>query len=475
TKLNRELLRIGANSVWTPASPSKIEGWCMECCQLTKLTYCYGCSLAHVCQWCVQNRRCFLDNEPHLLRFRAFESPITKDKLQCIVDLYKELFPINQNAIKKFKKMTNQRKCRNELNVTWYNQLLLPITLNAAVFKFGQREVHVFGMYEGATTTTELPYRLVNHIDLYDKLLLDQINFERMSELPCELQRIYAQKYLKSSRLPSMRLKQVYYSDFTKQNLINRYKSKVRILIRNVSEFRWESDQAMHHDLVNNKDKILAALSTASVKQLETHDLNLGRLQLETFELGHHCKPNYIASEHWQPASKIGNCEWCSVKYMFRDMDWKIESLYNELMSFIQSCYKSNVNVGHCSSTENVYPIIKDIFWHSITEFIDGTIEKLFNAMNPVLVHDKRVIAFQWQIDIALFLHIKKILQIEAMPSALTLDQFTTIIKAIIDQWCNVGELEQLPLCVRRTDDLLDLQEEGKLSEEYELLISDSE
>ncbi|ANC33543.1 NSP1, partial [Rotavirus G3] len=475
TKLNRELLRIGANSVWTPASPSTIEGWCVECCQLAKLTYCYGCSLAHVCQWCVQNRRCFLDNEPHLLKFRSFESPITKDKLQCIIDLYKELFPISQSVIKKFKKMTNQRKCRNELNATWYNQLLLPITLNAAVFKFGQREVHVFGTYEGAAATTELPYRLVNHIDLYDKLLLDQINFERMSELPCELQRVYAQKYLKLSRLPSMRLKQVYYSDFTKQNLINRYKSKTRILTRNVSEFRWESDQAMHHDLVNNKDKILAALSTSNVKQLETHDLSLGRLQSETFELGHHCKPNYIASEHWQPASKVGNCDWCNVKYMFRDMDWKIESLYNELMSFIQSCYKSNVNVGHCSSSETIYPIIKEIFWHSITEYIDGTIEKLFNAMNPVLVHDTRVIAFQWQIDIALFLHIKKILQTEAIPSTMTLDQFTTIIKAIIDQWCNVSELDQLPLCTRQTDDLLDLQEEGKLSEEYELLISDSE
>jgi len=353
----------------------------------------------------------------------------------------------------------------------WYNQLLPPITLNAAVFKVGQREVHVFGVYEGTVAVHNLPYRLVNHIDSYDKLLLDQINFERMGQLPSELQSVYAQRYFKMARLPSMKLKQVYYSDFTKQNIINRYKSKSRILIRNVSEFQWESDQAMHHDLLHNKDKILAALSTSCTKQLETHDLNLGRLQLETFELGHHCKPNYIASEHWQPASKIGNCNWCNVKYLFRDMDWKMESLYNELMSFIQSCYKSNVSVGHCSSSESIYPIIKDVFWHSITEHIDGTVEKLFNAMSPVLVHDQRVITFQWQIDIALFLHIKKILQTESVPTTFTLNQFTTIIKAIINQWCNVAELDPLPLCVQQTDKLLELQNEGKLSEETEFQI----
>ncbi|ARB49214.1 NSP1 [Rotavirus A] len=475
TKLNRELLRIGANSVWTGVSSNKIKGWCIECCQLTELTFCHGCSLAHVCQWCIQNKRCFLDNEPHLLKLRTFESPITREKLQCIIDLYNLLFPVSPGVISKFKKIVKQRKCRNEFDKSWYNQLLLPITLNAAAFKFQSREIYVFGFYEGSSPCIDLPYRFVNCIDLYDKLLLDQINFERMSSLPDNLQSIYASKYFKLSRLPSMKLKQIYYSDFSKQNLINKYKTKSRIVLRNLTEFNWDSQTDLHHDLINNKDKILAALSTSSLKQFETHDLNLGRVKADIFELGHNCKPDYISSNHWQPASKISQCKWCNVKYAFRDMDWKMESMYNELLSFIQSCYKSNVNVGHCSSIESAYPLVKDLLWHSITKYIDQAIEKLFNAMNPVQVNEQQEINFHWQIDIAFYMHIKMILKTEALPFTFTLGQFNSIIKGIVNQWCNVTELDHLPLCTEQTHKLIKLEEEGKLSEEYELLISDSE
>ncbi|AOW69410.1 NSP1, partial [Rotavirus A] len=475
TRLNRELLKIGANSVWTPTYSNKIKGWCIECCQYTELTFCHGCSLMHVCQWCIQNKRCFLDNTPHLLKLRTFESPITKKKLQCVIDMYNSIFPINCNVINKFKKMINQRKCRNELNDVWYNQLLLPITLNAAVFKFQSKEIYVFGFYEGNGSCINLPYRFVNCTDIYDKLLLDQVNFERMCDLPNNLQSMYATKYFKMSRLPSMKMKQVYYSDFTKQNLLRRYGINTRLILRNVTETNWNSEIEMHKDLVNNKNKILMALSDSRIKQFETHELNLGRIKADIFELGHHCKPNYISSNHWQSASQVVQCKWCNVKYMFKNMDWRMESMYNEIMSFLQSCYKSNVNVGHCSSVENIYSLVRNLFWLSITKHVDEIIEKLFNAMYPIDREEKKLISFHYQMDFSLYIHIKTLLNTESLPFFLTLQQFSNVIKGIIDHWCNISELSLLPLCTEQTNTLIELKEQNRLCEEYELLISDSE
>uniref|UniRef100_O39822 Non-structural protein 1 n=1 Tax=Rotavirus A (isolate RVA/Equine/United Kingdom/L338/1988/G13P12[18]) TaxID=36441 RepID=NSP1_ROTEL len=475
TKINRELLKIGANSIWTPVRSDKIKGWCIECCQLTELVFCSGCSLAHVCQWCVRNKRCFLDSQPHLLKLRTFEAPITKEKLQCVISMYNMLFPINENIINRFKKNVKQKKCRNEFNATWYNQLLLPITLNAAVFKFQSRIVYVFGFYEGTTACGYLPYRMVNCIDIYDRLLLDSVNFDRMSALPSDLQALYAQKYFKISRLPSMKLRQVYYSDFTKQNLITKYRTKTRITHRNVSKINWDTDIELHNDLMHNKHRILTALTTAEEKQFEVHDVNLGRIKADMFELGHHCKPNYISSNHWQPASRVSLCRWCNIKYAFRNMDWRMESMYNELMSFIQSCYKSNANVDHCSSIESVYPMVRNVFWHSTTKYIDETLEKLFNMMNPVNIDNQKVISFHWQIDLSLYLHIKMILKTEALPFMLKVHEFQSIVKGIINQWCDFSKVSELPICVESTDTLLRMYEQGELSEEYELLISDSD
>ncbi|AGS43846.1 nonstructural protein 1 [Equine rotavirus A] len=475
TKLNRELLRIGANSVWTSVQSNKIKGWCVECCQLTELTYCSGCSLAHVCQLCITNKRCFLDSQPHLLKLRTFESPITKEKLQCVINLDDKLFPINNTIINKFKKSTRQRKCRNGLNETWYNQLLLPITLNAAVFKFKTRTVYVFGFYEGSVSVENLPYRIINCIDIYDRLLLDQINFERMNSLPVSLQSIYAQKYFRVSRIPSMKLRQIYYSDFTKQNLITKYRTKSRIVHRNISKINWNTEIELHNTLTHNKNKILEILSTSIERQFLVHDINLGRVKADMFELGHQSKPNYVSSNHWQPASKISVCKWCNIKYAFKDMDWRMESMYNELMSFIQACYKSNTNVDHCSSIESIYPIIRNVYWHSTTNYIDETLNKLFSMMNPVCIDSQSVINFHCQIDLSLYLHIKMILEIEVLPFILNVNQFKDIIKGIMNQWCNFSKLSELPLCIESTTTLLVLEKQGKLSEEYDLLISDSD
>nr|UUB88312.1 NSP1-253-UG [synthetic construct] len=239
TALNRRLCNIGANSIWMPVPDAKIKGWCLECCQIADLTHCYGCSLPHVCKWCVQNRRCFLDNEPHLLKLRTVKHPITKDKLQCIIDLYNIIFPINDKVIRKFERMIKQRECRNQYKIEWYNHLLLPITLNAAAFKFDENNLYyVFGLYEKSVSDIYAPYRIVNFINEFDKLLLDHINFTRMSNLPIELRNHYAKKYFQLSRLPSSKLKQIYFSDFTKETVIfNTYtKTPGRSIYRNVTE-----------------------------------------------------------------------------------------------------------------------------------------------------------------------------------------------------------------------------------------------
>nr|AYX80458.1 NSP1-3xFLAG-UnaG fusion protein [Vector pT7SA11NSP1_3xFL_UnaG] len=376
TALNRRLCNIGANSIWMPVPDAKIKGWCLECCQIADLTHCYGCSLPHVCKWCVQNRRCFLDNEPHLLKLRTVKHPITKDKLQCIIDLYNIIFPINDKVIRKFERMIKQRECRNQYKIEWYNHLLLPITLNAAAFKFDENNLYyVFGLYEKSVSDIYAPYRIVNFINEFDKLLLDHINFTRMSNLPIELRNHYAKKYFQLSRLPSSKLKQIYFSDFTKETVIfNTYtKTPGRSIYRNVTEFNWRDELELYSDLKNDKNKLIAAMMTSKYTRFYAHDNNFGRLKMTIFELGHHCQPNYVASNHPGNASDIQYCKWCNIKYFLSKIDWRIRDMYNLLMEFIKDCYKSNVNVGHCSSVENIYPLIKRLIWSLFTNHMDQT------------------------------------------------------------------------------------------------------
>nr|QJC68985.1 NSP1 [Rotavirus A] len=478
TAINRRLLSIGANSTWSPAPDTGLKGWCLECCQIAELIYCYGCSLPHVCKWCVKDRRCFLDSQPHFLRLRTFKGPITKEKLQCIIDMYNMLFPVNDKVINKFRMTVKQNKCRNQYKLEWYNHLLMPITLNAAVFKFDDEVIYyVFGFYEGTVDGAFLPYRMVNCTDLYDKLLLDAVNMVRLESIPDNLKSHYTMKYFKASRMPSMKLKQIYFSDFAKHTAIfNTYTNTMgRYMCRNVTEFEWNTELEMHNDLKNNKAKIIAAMIATQYIQYNGHDNNVGRLKYNIFELGHHCKPNYISSNHITSASKIKNCKWCDMSYFFVKMDWRIRSMYDQLMNFIQSCYKSNVNVGHCSSVETIYPLIQRLIWHSFTPYMEKTIKDVFQKMNPTEIGDDTGILFTTRLDLELYESARRALQCEALPQILTQAQFSCIINAIVSQWFNVDKMEKLPLSIKSTEELRKMKEEGTLNEEYELLISDSE
>nr|UUB88323.1 NSP1-H61A-UG [synthetic construct] len=478
TALNRRLCNIGANSIWMPVPDAKIKGWCLECCQIADLTHCYGCSLPAVCKWCVQNRRCFLDNEPHLLKLRTVKHPITKDKLQCIIDLYNIIFPINDKVIRKFERMIKQRECRNQYKIEWYNHLLLPITLNAAAFKFDENNLYyVFGLYEKSVSDIYAPYRIVNFINEFDKLLLDHINFTRMSNLPIELRNHYAKKYFQLSRLPSSKLKQIYFSDFTKETVIfNTYtKTPGRSIYRNVTEFNWRDELELYSDLKNDKNKLIAAMMTSKYTRFYAHDNNFGRLKMTIFELGHHCQPNYVASNHPGNASDIQYCKWCNIKYFLSKIDWRIRDMYNLLMEFIKDCYKSNVNVGHCSSVENIYPLIKRLIWSLFTNHMDQTIEEVFNHMSPVSVEGTNVIMLILGLNISLYNEIKRTLNVDSIPMVLNLNEFSSIVKSISSKWYNVDELDKLPMSIKSTEELIEMKNSGTLTEEFELLISNSE
>nr|AHN05628.1 NSP1 [Murine rotavirus] len=475
TKLNRELLRIGANSTWTPAPPSNIRGWCLECCQLTNLTYCYGCSLHHVCQWCVQYGRCFLDDEPHLLRLRTVKSPITTEKLASIVKMYQLLFPINHSVVKKFIKSTKQHKCRNDFELSWYNQLVLPITLTAAAVHCDDCVYYIFGHYEGKANQSNLPYRFVNCVDEYDKLLLDDVNFDRMAFLPERLQKHYAKRYFIASRTPSAQPTKLTYSDFSVKTLINSGAyARRRIIYRSVTDFHWQSHEDPLNDLLSNKDKILAALMTNERKPFLTHNLNLTSLLHELSELVHHAKPCYLHSFHIQPASKV-RCRSCSVAFDFHTVDWRIRRIYDDVMYFLRACCRSNVSAGSCSSLESTDATVKAALLEMFNEDFKQHAHFLFHCFNPVEVDDVNYILFNYPLNYDIYNFIMRTLATERLPFTLSCKQFTTILFALVERWYDLSQIERLPLSITPTNRLIELQEHGDLAEEFDLLLSSSD
>nr|AXF43074.1 truncated NSP1 [Bovine rotavirus] len=214
-KLNHAVLKLGVNDTWRPSPPTKYKGWCLDCCQHTDLTYCRGCTMYHVCQWCSQYGRCFLDNQPHLLRMRTFKNEVTKDDLMNLVDMYDTLFPMNQKIVDKFINNTRQHKCRNECVNQWYNHLLMPITLQSLSIELDGDVYYIFGYYDDMNNVNQTPFSFVNLVDIYDKLLLDDVNFTRMSFLPVTLQQEYALRYFSKSRFISEQRKCVSDSHFS--------------------------------------------------------------------------------------------------------------------------------------------------------------------------------------------------------------------------------------------------------------------
>ncbi|ABF50126.1 NSP1, partial [Rotavirus A] len=134
---------------------------------------CQGCLIYHVCEWCSQYSRCFLDNDPHLLRMRTFKNEITKSDLENLINMYDTLFPINQKIVNKFANIIKQHKCRNEYLIQWYNHFLMPITLQSLSIELDGDIYYVFGYYDDMHKINQTPFSFTNLISKYDVLLLD--------------------------------------------------------------------------------------------------------------------------------------------------------------------------------------------------------------------------------------------------------------------------------------------------------------
>ncbi|AGM46658.1 nonstructural protein 1, partial [Rotavirus A] len=264
-KLNNSVLKLGVNDTWRPSPPTKYKGGGVGCCQHTDLTYCRGCAMYHVCEWCSQYDRCFLDNQPHLLRMRTFKNEVTKNDLMNLIDMYNILFPINQRIVDKFISSTRQHKCRNECMTQWYNHLLMPITLQSLSIELDGDVYYVFGYYDSMGDINQTPFSFTNLIDMYDKLLLDNVNFNRMSFLPVALQQGYALRYFSKSRFISGKRKCISDLHFSTNVIENLHNPSFKIQItRNCSEL--SSDWNGACKLVKDMSTYFNVLKTSHIE-----------------------------------------------------------------------------------------------------------------------------------------------------------------------------------------------------------------
>nr|ACA96837.1 NSP1 [Human rotavirus A]ACA96841.1 NSP1 [Human rotavirus A] len=477
-RLNNQVLKLGANSVWRPAPLSKYKGWCLDCCQHTDLTYCKGCSLYHVCQWCSQYARCFLDNQPHLLRMRTLKEPITKEDICNLVSMYSILFPINDKVVRKFSNNVRQHKCRNEYEFEWYNQLLFPITLQALTIKIDDSVYHIFGYYDDMTKVNQTPFSFTNLINRYDKLLLDSINFDRMANLPGALQHQYALRYFSKSRFISHGIKDLCKSHFTEETLENKeIPTSPYELTRNCTVnltpygvMRWNDECKK---MVNANDYI-SEMNTSYTEHYTVSQQNLIFVEHKLNLLSKRIQPNYVASNHSLRASKMKKCKWCALQPSTFWDDFRLSDIYDLIMEFIRVLVKSNVNVGHCSSNEWIYPHMQNIFNPCRTQSYNFAINKLFEYLESVEVDGTEYIMFDNNLTIELYDIIRSVMRCR-VPSILSKFDVATIIKAIISKWFNIDRMRKVPLTLMQTSTLRNLNSSDDLIDEYALMISDDE
>ncbi|AGT18038.1 NSP1, partial [Rotavirus A] len=335
-KMNSLILKLGANDVWRPAPTTKYKGWCLDCCQYENLTYCRGCALHHVCQWCSQYNRCFLDDEPHLLRMRTFRNEVSTENIIGLINMYNILFPINGKIVNKSIENVKQHRCRNEYVLSWYNHLLLPITLQALMIKLENNVYYIFGYYDNMEQENQTPFNFINMIDKYDKLLLDDKNFDRMIHLPPILQQEYALRYFSKSRFLSKPNKHLSRHDFT-ENLMENKSDPASIMhvVRNCVD---ESDN--NNNIWNEKCKLVidAKRYIEIVKSSYTEHYGVSqRCKLFTrykFNiLMKLVKPNYIFSNHSASALEVRNCKWCQMDNHYKIWDdYRLKKIYDNVM-----------------------------------------------------------------------------------------------------------------------------------------------
>ncbi|AJC01061.1 nonstructural protein NSP1 [Porcine rotavirus A] len=451
-KLNHAVLKLGVNDAWRPSPPAKYKGWCLDCCQHTDLTYCRGCAMYHVCQWCNQYGRCFLDDEPHLLRMRTFKNNITKDDLMNLIDMYNILFPINQKIVDKFINTTKQHKCRNEYVPQWYNHLLMPITLQSLSVEFDGDIYYIFGYYDNMKDVNQTPFSFVNLIDIYDKLLLDDINFSRMSFLPLVLQQEYALRYFSKSRFISEGKKQVSDFHFSTNTLENLHNPNFKMQItRNCSSMSVKWNEACK--LVKDAKTYFDIVKTSHVEFYDVSPRCRMFTQHKLKKIAKIVKPSYIASNHRALATEVHNCKWCSVNKSFVVWnDFRLRSIYDNMLSFIRALTKSNTNIGHCSSQEKIHDYIKGIFNVCNEDEWNQSVIGLFHCLEPVELDSAHYVLLNhevsWDVANVLIQHTGRV------PQILTLNDVVTALHSIIYDWFDVRYMRNTPLTTLTVDKL---------------------
>nr|ABV66087.1 NSP1 [Rotavirus A] len=471
-KLNHAVLKLGVNDTWRPSPPTKYKGWCLDCCQHTDLTYCRGCTMYHVCQWCSQYGRCFLDNEPHLLRMRTFNNEVTKDDLMILVDMYDTLFPMNQKIVDKFINNTRHHRCRNECVNQWYNHLLMPITLQSLSIELDGDVYYIFGYYDDMNNVNQTPFSFVNLVDIYDKLLLDDVNFTRMSFLPVTLQQEYALRYFSKSRFISEHKKCVSDSHFSINVLENLHNPSFRMQItRNCSEL--SSDWNGACKIVKDTSAYFNILKTSHVEFYSISTRCRVFTQRKLKIASKLIKPTYTTSNHRTSATEVHNCKWCSINSSYTVWnDFRVKKIYDNIFNFLRALVKSNVNVGHCSSQEKIYECVENILDVCDNEKWKTSVTKIFNYLEPVELNAVNYVLFNhevnWDVINVLVQSIGKV------PQILTLNDVTTIMQSIIYEWFDTKYIRNTPMTTFTVDKLRRLCT-GSKTVDYDSGISDVE
>nr|AJC68693.1 NSP1 protein [Porcine rotavirus] len=451
-KLNHAVLKLGVNDAWRPSPPAKYKGWCLDCCQHTDLTYCRGCSIYHVCQWCNQYGRCFLDDEPHLLRMRTFRNDITKEDLTNLIDMYSVLFPMNQKIVDKFISNTKQHKCRNEYAPQWYNHLLMPITLQCLSIELDGDIYYIFGYYDNMKNINQTPFSFANLADMYDKLLLDDVNFNRMSFLPLVLQQEYALRYFSKSRFISEEKKCINDFHFSINVLENLHNPNFKMQItRNCSTMSIKWNEACK--LVKNVKDYFDILKTSHVEFYDVSSRCRMFTQYKLKAVSRVAKPSYITSNHRALATEVHNCRWCTVNNSYIVWnDFRLRNIYDNVLSFIRALTKSNTNIGHCSSQEKIHEYIKYVFDVCDENKWNASVTNIFNCLDPVELDNVHYILLNhevsWDVANILIQHIGKI------PQILTLNDVKTALYSMIYDWFDIRYMRNTPMTTLAVDKL---------------------
>nr|QSV39129.1 NSP1 [Human rotavirus A] len=476
-KLNGLVLKLGANDAWRPAPIAKYKGWCLDCCQHTDLTYCRGCALFHVCQWCSQYNRCFLDEEPHLLRMRTFRNGINKEDIEGLINMYNTIFPINEKVVDKFINSVKQRKCRNELLIEWYNHLLLPITLQALSIELEGDIYYIFGYYDCMEKENQTPFHFVNMVNRYDRLLLDDKNFDRMMHLPMILQQEYALRYFSKSRFMSRIKREMNRHDFS-DNLMEERDNPMSFMqvTRNcVSAHMNDNDWNERCRLISDAKNYMEIMKSAYTEHYSISQ----RCKLFTIYklniISKLVKPNYIFSNHGLCALDVNNCKWCKTDNHYKIWnDFRLRKIYNNMMNFIRALVKSNTNVGHCSSYELVYKCIPSIFIIWKIEKWNDSVKALFEYLEPVEINHVEYVLLDHELSWEMSGVIKQIMN-GRVPRILSFDDVKKIIGAIIYDWFDVRYMRETPIIVSTTNELRKLNKGNNLMDGYDHELSDIE